>query len=404
MLDQRAKDVGVAGIESLADMVPLLFAHMTYKSYPESFLQKGQWDRMNLWLDTLDAKRVEGVDVEGIADVDDWLVRLEAVGHHVRASSGTGGKSSFLDWTDVDRARHRSFGIDTLVRSTGLPTERTHPVFVFAPLRGFHRTADGAQVIIHVYGRPDAIYALFDSPPSVGEVNRMGAIRKAMAEGTVSPHDLEEAQRRAAEQEATTAATLTRMVDAILEHRGEQIVMRGGWAQLYRIMQIARDKGVGDGELCPGSTVITGGGRKAVVFEGDFERDVERFFAGTNFVNNFGMSEINLPFPQCREGRFHIPAQVVPILLDESGERLAPAGGPGASGRFACFDFTLDCRWGGVITSDNVDIHFDRCSCGSPSTSLSSVNRFGNVAGVDDKLTCAGTIEAYVRGIVAPTL
>ncbi|WP_045875718.1 hypothetical protein [Pseudofrankia sp. DC12] len=36
MLAQRAKAEGVEEIRSAADLVPLLFPHTTYKSYPES--------------------------------------------------------------------------------------------------------------------------------------------------------------------------------------------------------------------------------------------------------------------------------------------------------------------------------------------------------------------------------
>ena len=44
VLAQRADAEGIAGIAAAGDMVPLLFPHTTYKSYPESLLTRGRWD------------------------------------------------------------------------------------------------------------------------------------------------------------------------------------------------------------------------------------------------------------------------------------------------------------------------------------------------------------------------
>src|ERR1700677_111937 len=38
VLERRLRDLDVAKIGSFDDIVPLLFAHTTYKSYPESFV------------------------------------------------------------------------------------------------------------------------------------------------------------------------------------------------------------------------------------------------------------------------------------------------------------------------------------------------------------------------------
>ena len=87
------------------DLVPLLFAHTAYKSYPQSFMDAGRWDRMGQWLQTLSTADVSNVDTEDVRDVDDWIDRLRAAGHMVMATSGTTGKVSFLNHT---RARLRA--------------------------------------------------------------------------------------------------------------------------------------------------------------------------------------------------------------------------------------------------------------------------------------------------------
>ena len=63
VLHQRAEAEGITAITSREDMVPLLFPHTTYKSYPESLIAKGRWSSMNRWIDSLSTHRVTEVDV-----------------------------------------------------------------------------------------------------------------------------------------------------------------------------------------------------------------------------------------------------------------------------------------------------------------------------------------------------
>jgi hypothetical protein len=88
------------------------------------------------------------------------------------------------------------------------------------------------------------------------------------------------------------------------------------------------------------------------------------------------------------------------LPLDESGENLVE---PPASGEFearaAFFDLSLDGRWGGVISGDKIRITYDQCACGNRSPSIGEdIQRFADMAG-GDKIACAGTIDAYVRGV-----
>ncbi len=103
VLGRLADEQGIHEIRTLDDLVPLLFAHSNYKSYPATLIAKNRWDLMNRWLDTLSSVRVEGVDVDGVTDQDEWIERLHAAGHMVFATSGTSGKNSFLPATPFDR-------------------------------------------------------------------------------------------------------------------------------------------------------------------------------------------------------------------------------------------------------------------------------------------------------------
>ena len=68
-------------------------------------------------------------------------------------------------------------------------------------------------------------------------------------------------------------------------------------------------------------------------------------------------------------------------------------------GRAAFFDLALDGRWNGVITGDKISLDLDPCVCGAKSPSIrDNIVRFADLEG-DDKIGCAGTVDAYVRGV-----
>ncbi|HXC10762.1 MAG TPA: hypothetical protein VNV61_17645, partial [Steroidobacteraceae bacterium] len=77
LLQNRAETGGITEIRRMADIVPLLFAHTAYKTYPEGWLVEQKWDRMGRWLDTVSSHRVERMDTQGINGLDAWLQRLE---------------------------------------------------------------------------------------------------------------------------------------------------------------------------------------------------------------------------------------------------------------------------------------------------------------------------------------
>jgi len=104
---------------------------------------------------------------------------------------------------------------------------------------------------------------------------------------------------------------------------------------------------------------------------------------------------------RCKAGRYHMAPWVMLLLLDESGEHLiAPASGE-LQGRAAFFDLSLDGRWGGVISGDKIRASWQACACGRQGPTVADdIQRYADMAS-GDKIACAGTIDAYVRGVVS---
>ena len=195
ILAVRAEATGIARIQSFEDIVPLLFSHTTYKSYPMPFVTKGQWDRMTQWFSTLSAVPVDNVDLNGIQDIDDWLQRLEDAGHIVITTSGTTGKVSIMNRVAADTAIHTRL----IAKFSGWPdpiqAKRNRHYFSLAPREGAAMLVRSAHIFADVFGRPDSIHFLGDerlrNSPGVAAASVVrGAITKGVSLIKLPSNDL----------------------------------------------------------------------------------------------------------------------------------------------------------------------------------------------------------------------
>jgi hypothetical protein len=109
---------------------------------------------------------------------------------------------------------------------------------------------------------------------------------------------------------------------------------------------------------------------------------------------------MSVAFPACEHGHYHPIPWVIPFVLDRQGQTLLPHYGGKVEGRFAFMDLSYSARWGGLITGDKVTMDYaETCACGRPGPVVvkGSINRYSDL-GEEDKITCSGTIESYVRG------
>ena len=103
---------------------------------------------------------------------------------------------------------------------------------------------------------------------------------------------------------------------------------------------------------------------------------------------------------KCTSGRYHVGSDLVLLVLDDAGEALAQSSGGQVEGRAAGLDMTVEARWGGIITGDNIRADLKGCPCGKPGPSIHrDITRYANKTD-GDKITCAGTMDAYVRGFI----
>ncbi|MCX4706262.1 hypothetical protein [Streptomyces sp. NBC_01373] len=400
LLRTRAEETGVPEITGLDDLVPLLFSHTSYKSYPVSLITAGRWDRLLRWYTTVSAVEPGDVDMGGVRDIDEWTERITAAGHRPYITSGTSGKVSFLNCDAGDL----SFLHDILEHLTcwpdPLPPNPTRRGYLLAPASGPMRSVDGFRWHAEVFARPGQTHLLTEDPMRVSELMSSALLRRRMAEGTATPQEISSFDAGSAAREEELGAAVERIVEDIAAHRDEPLLIAGMNNQQFALIQALRARGVPDGSLHPDTLVLSGGGNKGRALPDDYQAQFAAFYDGVRRVRSYGMTELQGSCPSCEKGNYHVPPWVIALVLDEAGEKLLnPAQGV-VEGRFAFLDLSLEGRWGGLISGDRVFVDFSPCDCGRAGpVVLPDIQRYGDLGG-DDKITCAATLDSYVRGMI----
>ena len=404
LLGHRAAEAGVEKIETLADAVPLLFPHTAYKSYPESFLMDERWDRLTKWLGTISPYPIEGVDLEGIADVDEWIDRLAAKGYFISCSSGTTGKSAMLIASAKDMEWSKLDTVGVFAWGSGVEPKQDRKMIGCAPVATVPKNVAISQAQTEAFANPEWPRFAYPVPPiTVGSLTRMVVMRKKMADGTATPDEIAAFEATSRERQEILDRAIEIAADEIIANRDKKLMVAGLWSGLYAVAKVVRDKGYSAKDFDPDNCIYVGGGLKRALLPDDYQQFVHETFniPEDRHFQNYSMQELNSGMPKCREGgRYHIPPWIVPLLLNKEGDALIEHDFDGEiEGRAAFFDLSLDGRWGGVITGDKISVDFRPCACGNHGPSVrDNIVRYADLEG-DDKIGCAGTVDAYVRGV-----
>jgi hypothetical protein len=403
LVAHRAAEAGISEVRGLDQVVQLLLPHTAYKSYPESWLAQKRWDRLSKWLDTVSTYRVPVDKVSAAAEVDDWIDALGKNGCFVSCSSGTTGKSAMLiasqkdmDWCKTEAVAAYSWG-------SGVKPARDRRIFGMAPVAHVARNLATGEAYTAALQDPKSERFQYPVPPiTVGTLTQMVVLRKSIADGTAKPADIAAYEEISAARQKAVDAAVGIAACAVVEARRGILHVTGLWAGLYNVAKAVRDLGFSAKDFRPENSIYVGGGLKRAKLPDDYREFVYETFniQPERNYQNYSMQELHSGMPRCHAGnRYHVPPWVVPLILDKSGDALLPLTKHEYEGRAAFFDLSLDGRWGGVISGDRISIDFGPCACGNKGASIrDDIVRYADLEG-DDKIGCAGTVDAYVRGV-----
>jgi hypothetical protein len=405
LLRRVADEQDTTKIDSIDDVVPLLFDHAFYKSYPVSLIDRKRFADLTRWLARLTTVDLGGVDASGCRSLDEWFEFMDAeTPLRICHSSGTSGSFSLIPWTRAEfdtlgaafaAVFIQDFGTDEDCRQTP-PIEVVFPYFRHGSAMV---TRLNAAIETHVAKSPEHFHAALPGRLSSDVMFLAGRLRDASAKGTA--HQLNpDPELLARKQEFDTLlAELPQLLQGFLERLTADLSGRRIFtvAVAHTVHNLAK-AGLAAGHrqvFAPDSVVALGGGAKGMVLPQGWEDDVVEFFGATRIRAGYGMSEITLAARACEHGRYHFNPWLVPFVLDPRTSAALPRTGT-QTGRAAFFDLAVKTRWGGFITGDKVTVGYDPCPCGQTTPGCSrDIERFGAERDGEDKITCGATDAAH---------
>jgi hypothetical protein len=402
-----ADEQGITEIDALADVVPLLFQHSVYKSYPASLLERNRFAPLTRWLDRLTTHELADVPVDGCDSIDAWLGVLDATTPvRVCHSSGTAGQMSFLpratdEWDEMFRAFRAG-----LFQFSDPDGSRDHAGEYFNLIWPLYRYGRGAITRVPemalgpmLGGDESRLHVLREGRLSSDSMYLAGRLRAAQARGELDRLEINPAlrSRRAhfEREQIELQQSLPRFIEESVESlRGQRVWILATWNVLYGIAQAGLERGVSN-VFAPDSLVTTGGGAKGQVVPDGWEEQVKRFVGVERIQHAYAMTEMTALCKLCDHGHYHWEPWVIPFILDPDDGRPLPRAGI-QTGRAAFFDLLPNSYWGGFISGDEVTAHWDRCPCGWTTPHIERrIERFSDKRGGDDKITCAASDDAH---------
>lgn len=401
-LDKLARREGISAISGVEDALPLLFDHRIYKSYPLSIIERRDIGKLNAWLDRLTTHDLSKMDLSGLTMIDHWLDRLDEFGMLVGTSSGTTGKLSFVPRSKVELPSWKHSYFEAQRATTGVDAYTDHVPTFFPGYRGGHHMLLKMLSLFNIpaAGGPENYHTLYQTHISADLMSLAGRMQAAEDRGELAQLGLDPALLQAREDMIAQGKRREQDIEAWFfklfeEFRGKRVKLGGSFADLIRTANSGIEKGLRP-EFGDGSFIMTGGGMKGFKdAPDDWEGYVRDYFGIKTIGMFYGMSEVMSMSPRCSAGHFHIMPVTIPLLFDRDMKLLPRKGSQ--TGRYAFFDLMAQTYWGGFISGDEITIHWEEdCPCGWKQPYVGpSIRRFSEMEGGDDKITCAGTAQAY---------
>lgn len=407
MLEKLANKQDIQGFESIDDVVPLLFEHTMYKSYPPALLEKGRFADINRWMSKLTTYDLTEIDVSGCECIDDWMELMDNESPlKLSHSSGTSGVMSFLpvSKTESDRFGHM-MSVQVLQKFGDLAPDENEDREIYC-ITPYFRSGGSAHLrnndntVKFVVGSEDNLIAAYPVRMSSDVLYLAAKIRAASARGELDRLEISPSLLKRKKEFEQLEAQMPEHLEQFLEEsverlKGKRLYFAGTWNLLHSMAEKQLAKG-NEKMFASDSIIISGGGAKGMTPPENWQEDVCRFMGIDRLGGGYAMSEVLAQNLMCEHGHFHISPVLIPFVLDPETSKPLPRKGK-VTGRAAFYDLGAETHWGGFISGDEITVNWDEpCPCGRTSAYIEGpIERFSDKKGGDDKITCAATEGAH---------
>jgi hypothetical protein len=403
MLRNLADRLGITEVKEFNDLIPLLYPHTVFKSYPPSLLDKKRFDLMNQWLNKLTRYDISNVDVSGCDSIDAWINRMdEKTPLSIITSSGTTGTISLLPKSKAAAAYgmrcwrlflFQTFGKEPTEEDLNPEVDIIWPNFASGKL-GSLRLADWIKTEF-TGGDQSRFHALYSDALDTDLTFLASKMKAAASRGELDRLKIDpKLLARKKEFEAMQARAPREMAEFLdkcfRELAGKRVLMIGSYNLLYDISAAGLKKGIKN-VFAPNSAILTGGGLKGFAAPDNYMEIIREFLGVDRIQELYGMSEVGVAHWACDHGHYHVQPWCIPFVLDPDSNEPLPREGV-QTGRAAFLDLVTEAHWGGSISGDEITIDWSTpCPCGLSTVHIHhNIIRYSEKQGVeDDRITCA---------------
>lgn len=406
-LKKLAEQNHITAINEINELVPLLFPHTAYKSYPMSLIDNCRFSQLNAWLNDYTTHDLSNLDVSSCQTLDEWLDVIETkTAVRVITSSGTSGKISLIPRSTAENQyipAYFSAVYSPYRNEPGFADAYAPHIYHVSPHvpKGRHISALATRNVVEYAYHGDGSHVFSPSGEMSTDLLWMtGRMRKAQTDGTVEQLKKTKAWQRlsdkVAELEAKKAGSLDDFYCNMLTSlRGKTVVLRMGLNYFLAMVEVAEKRGIKI-DFATDSFITAAGGIKGTTPLTDAQMEKVRKALPFEFNEIYACSELMSGLARkCSQGHYHAPPWLVSFVLDPATGAPYPRQGL-QTGRYAGFDLWATTYWGGFITGDEVTINWDGgCECGRIGPYLNGkIMRYSDKHGGDDKITCQRTAAA----------
>src|ERR1700736_3374945 len=318
ILRKLADRLEIKALTEFNDVVPLLFSHTAFKSYPAALIDKKRFDLMTKWLDKLTSYDLAGVDTTDCTGIDDWIERLDAqTPLEVITSSGTTGTISILP-KDKHGAEDgmvlwkiclfQTFGHEPTEEQLNPSVDVVWPNFADGKL-GHLRIANMIKRGF-TGGDESRFHALYPFAVDTDLMFLASKMRAAASRGELDRLEIDPALTARKDEFVAMQARQAQDMDAFFTRiteqlRGKRVFMLGTYHLMYDIAKAGLERGVRN-VFDPDSAILTGGGMKGIVLPADFMNVITEFLGVDRIQVGYGFSEASTFHWACVEGRYHV--------------------------------------------------------------------------------------------------
>jgi Acyl-CoA reductase (LuxC) len=333
-LHTSVAELGLEEITDLNAVVPALFQHAVYKSYPRSLIDRNQHLHLTRWLGRLTPLDITGVDATQCNGLDDWLDVLDGSTElRVAHSSGTAGKMSFLPRSIDDWERMYESTRCGMFQFSDPLAERDHTGEYFNLIWPLFRHGRSTitrlpdMAMSQLIGDEQHLHVLREGRMSSDAMYLAGQLRAAQARGETLeiPAALRGRRQEFEREQRELAEGLPRFIDHAIERlRGERIWILGTWNILYEMARAGLDRGL-EKVFAPDSLITTGGGAKGQIVPDGWEELVKRFFGVERLQHVYSMTEMTALNKLCEHEQYHFEPWDHPVRARPRGRIAAAA-------------------------------------------------------------------------------